>query len=59
MRRSSRIHNKSSQLPKMLVDPDPCVSSLAELVKLDDNPNAYIYRKNTALVADLPDESSL
>lgn len=59
VRRSSRIHNKSSQLPKMLVDHDPCVSSLAELVKLDDNPNAYIYRKNTALVADLPDESSL
>lgn len=59
VRRSSRIHNKSSQLPKMLVDHDPCVSSLAELVKLDDNPNAYIYRKNTALVADLPDKSSL
>lgn len=59
VRRSSRIHNKSSQLPKMLVDHDPCVSSLAELVKLDDNPNAYIYRKNAALVADLPDESSL
>lgn len=58
VRRSCRIQRKSTKLPKMLVDHDPCVSSLAELVKLDDE-NAYIYRKNTALMADLPDESTL
>ncbi|KAG7240918.1 hypothetical protein INR49_026216 [Caranx melampygus] len=45
VRRSSRIQRKSSQLPTMLVDHDPCVSSLAELVKLNDDANAYIYRK--------------
>ncbi|XP_030602144.1 cytoskeleton-associated protein 2 [Archocentrus centrarchus] len=59
VRRSCRIQQKSTQLPKMLFDHDPCVSSLAELVKLDDAANAYIYRKNTALTADLPDESTL
>uniref|UniRef100_A0A3Q1EI63 Si:ch211-266i6.3 n=1 Tax=Acanthochromis polyacanthus TaxID=80966 RepID=A0A3Q1EI63_9TELE len=56
VRRSCRIERKSSRLPSMLVDPDPCVSSLAELVKLDDDPNAYIYRKNSALLEDLPDQ---
>ncbi|XP_020785954.2 cytoskeleton-associated protein 2 [Boleophthalmus pectinirostris] len=59
VRRSSRIHRQSSRLPNMLVDHDPCVSSLAELVKLDDDPNAYIYRKNPALLDDLPDQPSL
>ncbi|XP_040906742.1 cytoskeleton-associated protein 2 [Toxotes jaculatrix] len=59
VRRSSRIQRKSSRLPTMLVDHDPCVSSLAELVKLDDDANAYIYRKNPALLEDLPDESRL
>ncbi|XP_070773909.1 cytoskeleton-associated protein 2 [Enoplosus armatus] len=59
VRRSCRIERKSSRLPSMLVDHDPCVSSLAELVKLDDNPNAYIYRKNPALLEDLPDQPSL
>ncbi|XP_033502456.2 cytoskeleton-associated protein 2 [Epinephelus lanceolatus] len=58
VRRSSRIHRKSSRLPAMLVDHDPCVSSLAELVKLDDDANAYIYRKNEALLEDLPDQPS-
>uniref|UniRef100_A0A3B5MAF5 Cytoskeleton-associated protein 2 C-terminal domain-containing protein n=1 Tax=Xiphophorus couchianus TaxID=32473 RepID=A0A3B5MAF5_9TELE len=57
VRRSSRIHHKSSHLPSMLTDHDPCVSSLAELVKLDDNPNAYIYRKNPALLQELPDQN--
>lgn len=56
VRRSSRIHRQSSRLPTMLVDHDPCVSSLAELVKLDDDANAYIYRKNPALLEDLPDQ---
>ncbi|KAG7222817.1 hypothetical protein INR49_016069 [Caranx melampygus] len=59
VRRSSRIQRKSSQLPTMLVDHDPCVSSLAELVKLNDDANAYIYRKNPALLHDLPDQTSL
>ncbi|XP_042355120.1 cytoskeleton-associated protein 2 [Plectropomus leopardus] len=59
VRRSCRIQRKSARLPTMLVDHDPCVSSLAELVKLDDDPNAYIYRKNEALMEDLPDQPSL
>uniref|UniRef100_A0A7N6A8H0 Cytoskeleton-associated protein 2 C-terminal domain-containing protein n=1 Tax=Anabas testudineus TaxID=64144 RepID=A0A7N6A8H0_ANATE len=59
VRRSCRIQQKSSHLPTMLVDHDPCVSSLAELVKLDDDPNAYIYRKNPALLKDLPDQPGL
>ncbi|XP_058483474.1 cytoskeleton-associated protein 2 isoform X2 [Solea solea] len=59
VRRSTRIHRISSRMPMMLVDHDPCVSSLAELVKLDDDPNAYIYRKNLALLEDLPDEPRL
>lgn len=59
VRRSSRIQRKSSRLPSMLVDHDPCVSSLAELVKMDDDPNAYIYRKNPALLDDLPDQPRL
>ncbi|XP_008426473.1 cytoskeleton-associated protein 2 isoform X2 [Poecilia reticulata] len=58
VRRSSRIHHKSSHLPSMLTDHDPCVSSLAELVKLDDDPNAYIYRKNPALLQELPDQNT-
>ncbi|KAJ0004237.1 hypothetical protein NQD34_010451 [Periophthalmus magnuspinnatus] len=55
VRRSSRINRQASRLPTMLVDHDPCVSSLAELVNLDDDANAYIYRKNPALLEDLPD----
>uniref|UniRef100_UPI0037E8E337 cytoskeleton-associated protein 2 n=1 Tax=Semicossyphus pulcher TaxID=241346 RepID=UPI0037E8E337 len=59
VRRSCRIERESSRLPTMLVDHDPCVSSLAELVKLDDDPNAYIYRKNPALLEELPDQPRL
>ncbi|XP_038563790.1 cytoskeleton-associated protein 2-like isoform X2 [Micropterus salmoides] len=61
VRRSCRIERKSTRLPTMLVDHDPCVSSLAELVKLDDDDdaNAYIYRKNPALLEDLPDQPRL
>ncbi|KAM8899800.1 cytoskeleton-associated protein 2 isoform 1-T3 [Spinachia spinachia] len=54
VRRSCRIERNVSRLPPMLVDPDPCVSSLAELLELDDNPNAYIYRKNHALLEEQP-----
>uniref|UniRef100_A0A1A8VC67 Cytoskeleton associated protein 2 n=1 Tax=Nothobranchius furzeri TaxID=105023 RepID=A0A1A8VC67_NOTFU len=56
VRRSCRIQRKLSHLPAMLVDPDPCVSSLAELVKLNDDTNAYVYRKNPALLQELPDQ---
>uniref|UniRef100_A0A3Q3KXB7 Cytoskeleton-associated protein 2-like n=1 Tax=Mastacembelus armatus TaxID=205130 RepID=A0A3Q3KXB7_9TELE len=56
VRRSCRIQRNTSHLPSMLLDHDPCVSSLAELVKLDDDPNAYIYRKNPVLLEDLPDQ---
>ncbi|XP_076875567.1 cytoskeleton-associated protein 2 isoform X2 [Brachyhypopomus gauderio] len=56
VRRSSRIQRKSSRLPGMLSEHDPCVSSLAELVQLDDaDANAYIYRRNPALLDHLPD----
>lgn len=57
VRRSSRIHRNSSRLPGMLNEHDPCVSSLAELELLDaDDSNAYIYRKNPALLQHLPDQ---
>uniref|UniRef100_A0A671NEH8 Si:ch211-266i6.3 n=1 Tax=Sinocyclocheilus anshuiensis TaxID=1608454 RepID=A0A671NEH8_9TELE len=56
VRRSTRIQRKSSRLPGMLNDHDACVSSLAELVQMEDaDANAYIYRKNPALLEDLPD----
>ncbi|XP_038861405.1 cytoskeleton-associated protein 2-like isoform X2 [Salvelinus namaycush] len=55
VRRSCRIQRTASRLPGMLTDHDTCVSSLAELVKLDDDANAYIYRRNPALLEDLPD----
>ncbi|KAK6317143.1 hypothetical protein J4Q44_G00125430 [Coregonus suidteri] len=55
VRRSCRIQRTSSRLPGMLTDHDTCVSSLAELVKLDDDANAYIYRRNPALLEYLPD----
>ncbi|KTG42218.1 hypothetical protein cypCar_00019690 [Cyprinus carpio] len=57
VRRSTRIQRKSSRLPGMLNDHDTCVSSLAELVQSEDaDANAYIYRKNPALLEDLPDQ---
>lgn len=55
VRRSTRIQRQSSRMPEMLADHDPCVSSLAELVKLDEDSNAYIYRRNPVLFGDLPD----
>ncbi|XP_026075709.1 cytoskeleton-associated protein 2-like [Carassius auratus] len=57
VRRSTRIQRKSSRLPGMLNDHDTCVSSLAELVQTEDaDANVYIYRKNPALLEDLPDQ---
>ncbi|KAJ3589160.1 hypothetical protein NHX12_010008 [Muraenolepis orangiensis] len=54
VRRSSRIHRNSSRLPPMVLDHDPCVSSLAELAQLDgdDYVNLYIHRKNPAFPED-------
>lgn len=49
VRRSQRINRMSYRLPEMLMDHDPCVSSLAELAGLDGDANAYIYRQNPAL----------
>ncbi|TRY89239.1 hypothetical protein DNTS_025403 [Danionella cerebrum] len=58
VRRSTRIQRTSSRLPGMLNDHDTCISSLAELVKLEGaDASAYIYRKNSALLEDLPDQS--
>ncbi|KAM3869112.1 cytoskeleton-associated protein 2 [Diretmus argenteus] len=56
VRRSCRIKRQATHLPSMLMDHDPCVSSLAELVQLDDDANAYVYRRNPALLEDLPDQ---
>ncbi|XP_016365812.1 cytoskeleton-associated protein 2-like isoform X1 [Sinocyclocheilus rhinocerous] len=57
VRRSTRIQHKSSRLPGMLNDHDTCVSSLAELMQREDaDANAYIYRKNPALLEELPDQ---
>ncbi|XP_077402975.1 uncharacterized protein LOC144036316 [Vanacampus margaritifer] len=52
VRRSRRIERKSLHLPSAVLDHDPCVSSLAELAKLDDL-NAYVYRKNSALMEEV------
>uniref|UniRef100_W5MQW2 Cytoskeleton-associated protein 2 C-terminal domain-containing protein n=1 Tax=Lepisosteus oculatus TaxID=7918 RepID=W5MQW2_LEPOC len=49
VRRSLRIQRQSSRLPSMLIDHDPCVTSLAELVGLDGDASAYIYRQNPSL----------
>ncbi|KAM8835419.1 cytoskeleton-associated protein 2 [Synchiropus picturatus] len=59
VRRSARNQRNSSRLPAMLLDHDPCVSSLAELVQLDGECNAYVYRRNPAILCDLPDEQSV
>ncbi|XP_062870615.1 cytoskeleton-associated protein 2 [Trichomycterus rosablanca] len=60
VRRSSRIHRYSSRLPDMLNEHDPCVSSLAELELLDAaDTNAYIYRKNPALLQHHPQIQNL
>ncbi|XP_075707873.1 cytoskeleton-associated protein 2 [Rhinoderma darwinii] len=52
VRRSSRLEHKSHRLPVMLQDHDPCVSGidqLGDLEGIDSCPNAYIFRKNSAL----------
>ncbi|XP_075448129.1 cytoskeleton-associated protein 2 [Ascaphus truei] len=49
VRRSRRIELKTQQLPDMLKDHDPCVSSLAQLGEVGSPSDAYIYRQNDAL----------
>ncbi|XP_077361904.1 uncharacterized protein LOC144006759 [Festucalex cinctus] len=56
VRRSRRIERQSLRLPPAVLDHDPCVSSLAELAKLDDDLTAYVYRKNCALAGDDDDD---
>ncbi|XP_037126447.1 cytoskeleton-associated protein 2 isoform X2 [Syngnathus acus] len=55
VRRSRRIESKSLHLPSTLLDHDQSVSSLAELVTMDGDLNAYVYRNNSALMGALPD----
>ncbi|XP_049599577.1 cytoskeleton-associated protein 2 isoform X2 [Syngnathus scovelli] len=55
VRRSRRIESKSLHLPSTLLDHDQSVSSLAELVTMDGDLNAYVYRNNSALMGNLPD----
>ncbi|XP_041672071.1 cytoskeleton-associated protein 2-like [Cheilinus undulatus] len=57
VRRSLRIQRKLSRMPTIIRGHDPCMSSLAELEKLGDDPTAYIYRKNLAMLAGLPASS--
>ncbi|KAG7267764.1 hypothetical protein CRUP_001680 [Coryphaenoides rupestris] len=64
VRRSSRIHRNSARLPALVRDHDPCVTSLAELARLDGDgdanaADAYIYRRNPALLQDSHDPSIL
>ncbi|EGV95009.1 cytoskeleton-associated protein 2 isoform X1 [Cricetulus griseus] len=47
VRRSRRIQEKTLQLPDMLKDHDPCVSSLGQLSELGED--AFVCRPNTAL----------
>ncbi|XP_039601784.1 cytoskeleton-associated protein 2 [Polypterus senegalus] len=49
VRRSQRIMRMSNQLPEMLMDHDPCIASLPELVSLGGDANAFILRQNTHL----------
>ncbi|XP_048389403.1 cytoskeleton-associated protein 2-like isoform X2 [Stegostoma tigrinum] len=49
VRRSQRIEKASSQMPLMLQDHDPCVSSLEDLKKLGEVSTAYSFRMNNAL----------
>ncbi|XP_072333183.1 cytoskeleton-associated protein 2-like [Scyliorhinus torazame] len=49
VRRSRRIEHVSSQLPLMLQDHDPCVSSLEDLKNLGEGSTAFSFRMNSAL----------
>ncbi|XP_049634852.1 cytoskeleton-associated protein 2 [Suncus etruscus] len=49
VRRSRRIQEKSSQLPDMLKDHYPCVSSLEQLGEVGKETDAFLCRPNAAL----------
>ncbi|XP_029458644.1 cytoskeleton-associated protein 2 isoform X2 [Rhinatrema bivittatum] len=49
VRRSRRIEQIKNRLPKMIQDPDPCVSSIEQLSELGAEMDAFIYRRNNAL----------
>ncbi|XP_073085947.1 cytoskeleton-associated protein 2 isoform X2 [Manis javanica] len=49
VRRSQRIQDKTSQLPDMLKDHYPCVSSLEQLTELGSKTDAFVCRPNAAL----------
>ncbi|XP_062958929.1 cytoskeleton-associated protein 2 [Cynocephalus volans] len=49
VRRSQRLQEKTSQLPDMLKDHYPCVSSLEQLTELGGEMDAFVCRPNTAL----------
>ncbi|XP_038674746.1 cytoskeleton-associated protein 2-like isoform X2 [Scyliorhinus canicula] len=49
VRRSRRIEHVSSQLPLMLQDHDPCISSLEDLKNLGEGSTAFSFRMNSAL----------
>ncbi|XP_078259306.1 cytoskeleton-associated protein 2-like [Rhinoraja longicauda] len=49
VRRSRRIEQGSEQLPSMLQDHDPCISSLNDLRNLAGGTTAYMFKMNNAL----------
>lgn len=49
VRRSRRLQDKISELPNMLKDHYPCVSSLEQLTELGGETDAFICRPNAAL----------
>ncbi|KAG8524833.1 Cytoskeleton-associated protein 2, partial [Galemys pyrenaicus] len=49
VRRSRRLQEKTSQLPDMLKDHYPCVSSLEQLTELGNETDAFVCRPNAAL----------
>ncbi|KAH0621919.1 hypothetical protein JD844_023667, partial [Phrynosoma platyrhinos] len=56
VRRSRRINEKRSKLPKELKEHNLCVSSLEELGELGDDGIGFIYRQNSALQKVYPQE---
>ncbi|XP_042303057.1 cytoskeleton-associated protein 2 isoform X2 [Sceloporus undulatus] len=58
VRRSRRIDEKKSKLPKDLKERNLCVSSLQELGEMGDDGTGFIYRQNSALQKVYPQELS-
>lgn len=49
VRRSRRLQGNMCNLPNMLKDHSPCVSSLEQLGQLGEEAVAFVYRPNSAL----------